>query len=567
MSTASQIVAPAPLYEQPLDPASVQASAELLLSKMDRFRLLPLAERRKRLARLTETERILLPTNWALIGRPTQQLPAGDWQTWAIIAGRGWGKTKTGIETTRTWIHQGVKLTHAIAPTAADINKVMLDGPAGFLASCAPGEISGVVRGNVNTITWYTGAKTLLFSAHEPERMRGPQCEKLWCDELAAWQYPQQALDMALYGLRLGTKPQNVITTTPKPIPALKAVLSQKHIDAGRTVVTRGSSFENKHNLAKAFLEQVIAPKLGTRQGLQEIYAQMLEDVPGALWTMLLLEELRVESLDRNTLRRVVVGVDPSATGNPESDECGIVVAAEGPETPPHYYTLADRSLQAHPDTWARAVVNAYHEFGADCIIAEKNNGGEMVEAVIRHVDRNVPIKLVTASRGKITRAEPIAALYEQKRAHHVGTFGVLESQMTEYCPATAEDSPDRMDALVWAMMDLSLRSWGLFELWREQTDAARNINSDRVDVLGRPLPARDPEDLKQLAAAQKKDTAFDSSWVGVLPGKEKVKVAVVLTCSNCGATGAQLRVYSEMYECCQCGNKALRPGAKPIPR
>lgn len=558
-----------PLYTVPLEPSNITPGIDLVLSKMDRFRLLPRDERLRRLDALTEVERYALNFAWNMWARPTQQLPplinpatGNAWVTWLVQAGRGYGKTRTGVETVREWARSGKNpIIHVVAPTNGDLNKVILDGPAGFLACCQPDELVSINRGTMTLVLSYQGftVKVLLFSAEEPERLRGPQCYKLWADELAAWKYPERTWDNAMFGLRLGELPQAIVSTTPKPIALIKKLATDSN-----TVVTRGTTYENKHNLAPTFLAQVVAKYQGTRLGRQELYAELLEDNPGALWTYALLEKLRVEQRAYDTMRRIVVGVDPSASSSDTSDECGIVACGEGPESPPHYYTLEDKSLIAHPNVWARTAVSLYYTLHADCIVAEKNNGGEMVEAVLHHVDANVPVKLVHASKGKITRAEPIAALYEQGRCHHVGMFALMESQMCDYNPATAEESPDRMDALVWAMTELSARSWGLFQLWKEQAEAKEHPKTDRVDVLGQPVaPRPSPEDnYKALADLQKKDTALDHTWFGTGAAKPKPKAQI--TCDQCGSTG--VRIYSETWECV-CGASGVRPGVKIIPR
>lgn len=557
----------APLYSTALDPTAVQPGIELILSKMDKFRMLPREQREQRLAQLTDEEKIALNYAWNMWARPTQLLPVRinpatgkAWVCWLVQAGRGYGKTRTGVETVRQWVREGSNpIIHVIAPTNGDLNKVILDGPAGFVACCDPRELVNINRGTM-TLIFANGVKVLLFSAEEPERLRGPQCYKLWADELAAWKYPERTWDNAMFGLRLGTDPQVVVSTTPKPISIIKKIASDPN-----TIVTRGATYENKHNLAPSFLAQVVAKYQGTRLGRQELYAELLEDNPGALWNYTLLEKLRVGATDFKTMRRIVIGVDPSASSSETSDECGIVACGEGPESPPHYYALEDKSLIAHPNLWARAAVSLYHALNADCIVAEKNNGGEMVEAVLHHVDANVPVKLVTASRGKLTRAEPIAALYEQQRCHHVGMFAVMESQMCDYNPATSTESPDRMDALVWAMTELSSHSWGLFELWKQEAAAKEQPQqAARVDVLGQPLPppVNFEQRLKETADAQKKDTNFDYNWFGT--GAAKPKPPVQIACDKCGSTA--VRVYSETWECV-CGGHGLRPGAKPIPR
>ena len=267
------------------------------------------------------------------------------------------------------------------------------------------------------------------------------------CDEIASWRYPDSAWSNYQFGLRLGDHPQTVVTSTPKPTPFVR-----KLITATGTVVTRGTTYDNRANLAPSFFAQIIRDYEGTRLGRQELLAELLTDNPDALWNLdTMIEPYRVRVAP--ALERIVVAVDPATTSNATSDETGIIVA--GRTSGGHFYVLDDRSLRASPDSWARAAVSAYHAYHADRIIAESNQGGDMVESTLRTVDPDVPIKLIHATRGKITRAEPVAALYEQGRGHHVGTFAALESQLTDWTPG--QSSPDRLDAMVWAATELLL--------------------------------------------------------------------------------------------------------------
>jgi phage terminase large subunit-like protein len=304
-------------------------------------------------------------------------------------------------------------------------------------------------------LTWPNGAVASLFSADEPDRLRGPQCEAAWLDEVAAWKYPE-SYDMHLLGLRLGSDPRQVVTTTPRPIRIIRELVADP-----TTVIVRGTTYENRANLASAFFDQIIRRYEGTRLGRQELYAEILDDVPGALWTRELIKTGFVPSILRHgepeyDLTRVVVAIDPAVTSGEDSDETGIIVA--GLDALGRGHILADRSCRLSPDGWARRAVAAYREFGADRIVAEVNNGGEMVEAVLRVVDPNIPYTAVHASRGKRVRAEPIAALYEQGKVTHAEPFADLEDQLCSYTPESG-DSPDRMDALVWALTHLMLGS------------------------------------------------------------------------------------------------------------
>lgn len=295
------------------------------------------------------------------------------------------------------------------------------------------------------------GTRYKLFGAEEPERLRGPQHHRSWCDEVGAWRYPE-TWDQMLFGLRLGQNPQAVITTTPKPAPLIRSILK-----ADRTIITSGSTFDNAANLAPAALAQLRAKYEGTRLGRQELHAELLDDVQGALWTRAMIDASKTREIP--DLARVVIAIDPSGTGGAEDsgDSIGIVAAGKGVDG--KVYVLADRTCKLSPDGWGRRAVNAYREFDADRIVAERNFGGAMVEHVIRTIDPKVSYKEVTASRGKIVRAEPVAALYEQGRVKHVGKLDELEDQM---CMMTSEGfvgdgSPDRADALVWALTELML--------------------------------------------------------------------------------------------------------------
>lgn len=384
--------------------------------------------------------------DWDSWARPDQRIPDGAWQVWLIMAGRGFGKTRTGAETVREWV-RNYRYVNLIGATADDARDIMVEGESGLLAICPPGE-RPAYRPSKRRLEWPNGAISLIFTADEPERLRGKQHEKLWCDEVAAWKY-EESWDQAMFGLRLGNNPQAIATTTPKPTKLMRALVKDP-----TTHVTRGSTYDNQANLAPTFLSKIVAKYEGTRLGRQELNAELLEDNPGALW--------KRDSIDANRaskvpdLLRIVIGVDPAATSNEDSDETGIIAAGVDRQHPPHFYVLDDRSLVASPDGWAAKAVHCYHVQRADRIVGEVNNGGEMVEAVIRHKDPNVSFKAVHASRGKAIRAEPISALYEQNRVHHVGSFPQLEDQLCDWNPQTDTDSPDRLDALVWALTELS---------------------------------------------------------------------------------------------------------------
>lgn len=389
-----------------------------------------------------------LLNDWSFWARPEQITPDWNWRTWLILAGRGFGKTRTGAE----WVRETTKhypLVNLIASTADDARDIMIEGESGILAIC-PSHERPEYKSSRRCLVWPNGAKSLIFTADEPERLRGKQHMKLWMDELASWRYIE-SFDQAMFGLRLGDNPQTVITTTPRPTKIIRDLTKDP-----TTHVTRGSTYDNRANLADAFFAEIIKKYEGTRLGRQELNAEILDDNPHALWKRDCIDKLRV-SKTQTTLRRLVVGIDPAITNTGSSDETGIVVAALGEDG--HGYILSDLSLISTPDGWARKAVYAYHEHGADRLIGEANNGGDLIEAVIRTIDPHVSYKKVHASRGKAKRAEPIAALYEQGKVHHVGNFPKLEDQMCNYdAEDTNANSPDRMDALVWALTELMLK-------------------------------------------------------------------------------------------------------------
>ena len=300
------------------------------------------------------------------------------------------------------------------------------------------------------SLPFHNGAIAHLFSADEPERLRGPQCEAFWADELAAWRFLRDAWDNLQFGFRLGNDPRGVITTTPKPLPLIKDLIADEH-----AVVTRASSYENRANLAPTFFDSIIRKYEGTRIGRQELMAEVLEDAPGALWTMQRIDAARIKAGDVqwDAILRVVVAIDPAVTAREDSDETGIIVAALTRTM--HVVVLEDLTCKESPAGWARIATTAYYSQRADRIIGEVNNGGDLVEANIRATAPDVAYRSVRASRGKAIRAEPVAALYEQGRVHHVGNFPLLEEQMCSWSPQSGGKSPDRMDALVWAITDL----------------------------------------------------------------------------------------------------------------
>jgi phage terminase large subunit-like protein len=397
-----------------------------------------------------------------------EQLPPtdDDWIVWLLLAGRGFGKTRTGAETVRALIEKGsIRRVALVGPTAADVRSVMVEGESGLLSVFPPSNPPLYEPSN-HRILWRNGAIATCYSADEPRRLRGPQHDFAWIDELAAWRYPQEAWDMLMFGLRLGDRPRVVVTTTPKPIRLIRDLAA-----APTTRVTRGSTFDNRKNLAASFVKSIVSKYEGTRLGRQELYAELLEQADGALWTRTAIEAARIAVEDQPELKRIVVAIDPAVTAGEHSDETGIVVAGIG--TDGLAYVVRDASGRFSPNEWASRAINLYRLFGADRIVAETNNGGEMIELTLRTVMPAVSFKAVSASRGKQARAEPVAALYEQGRVRHVGGFPALEDQMCNWEPASGASSPDRVDALVWALTELVLepRATGALDYLRDRVE------------------------------------------------------------------------------------------------
>lgn len=425
-------------------------------SLAERIASLPKVEQDAFVRSLTADEAALLEYNWAgFWARPKQLPPPGDWRFWLILAGRGFGKTRCGAE----WVidqvtNQGARRVALVASTAGDARDVMVEGESGILA-CSPPWFRPVWKPSNRRLEWPNGAIATTFTAEEPELLRGPQHEIAWADELAKWRYAE-AWDQLLFGLRLGTNPRAVITTTPKPTPLIKELAADP-----LCAVTRGSTFENKGNLAPQFLDALLKKYAGTRLGRQELEAEILDDAPGALWKRVeMIDELRASAAPE--LQRIVVAIDPSVSADSANAETGIVVAGRGRDG--HAYVLADGSLeQPTPAQWGTQALGLYTSHKADRIVGEVNNGGDLVEANVKAAARGdgsrppIPysFKKVHASRGKAIRAEPVAALYEQKLVHHVGFLPKLEDQMCQWEPGVSTWSPNRVDALVWALTEI----------------------------------------------------------------------------------------------------------------
>jgi phage terminase large subunit-like protein len=430
-------------------------------SVAERLALTASPEKKAAFFKAVRKKRIKAEREWGFWGRTTQQPPrAGDWRTWLILAGRGFGKTRAGAEWVRNVAENNPDARIAlVGATMAEARAVMVEGDSGLLA-IAPDDARPRYEPSLGRLVWPGGAMAWLYSAAEPEALRGPQHSHGWCDEIAKWPDGIRLWDTLAMTMRLGAKPRTVATTTPRAVPLLRRLLANHQ---GDVIVTRGRTEDNKGHLPGDFLLAMDGHYRGTRIGRQELDGEWSDAIEGALWSPDLIEDRRVERTPAE-VRRVVIGVDPPAGAGAASDACGIVVVALGENG--HAYVIADASVQGlSPEGWARAVAVAAEVHGADRVIAEANNGGAMVESVLRAAGAaNLPVRLVHAAHGKVARAEPVAALYETGKAWHVGAFQELEDQMAgmvvggDY--AGPGRSPDRADALVWAMTELMLGKW-----------------------------------------------------------------------------------------------------------
>lgn len=414
----------------------------------------------RQIAPTPELQKALL-WDWSFWCRPKQRIPDADdsWDVWLLLAGRGFGKTRSIAEFARHKAYTMPKSRGAIvSSTAADARDIIVEGESGVLSVCPPW-FQATYEPSKRRITWPNGSMATLFTAVEPDRLRGPQHHWAIADELAAWRYAQDAWDMLMLGLRLGDHPVVGVATTPRPLPIIKNLMND-----ARTKVVRGTTYENITNLAPVFINQIIKRYEGTRLGAQELLAQLLIDTPGALWTYNRLEENRRRRAPEEGLARIVVGVDPAVTSKEESAETGIIIS--GLDEARHGWCLDDQSGRYTPAEWGRRVVQAYDFHSADLVVAEVNNGGDLVEHVVRtaaqimyeageRTSPHISYKSIRATRGKFTRAEPISSLDEQHQIHHVGMLPYLEDQLCTWVPG--DDSPDRLDAYVWSFTELML--------------------------------------------------------------------------------------------------------------
>lgn len=420
--------------------------------------LLPAQQREQYLASLSDDEAASILYDWRWHARPNQILPGtpladiqrSDWLFWLVQAGRGFGKTRVGAEAVKEWAEDPTERVLLVGPTTADVWETMINGPSGLMA-CYPPSRRPIYREAHHLIEFPSGAIGITRTAEEPERLRGPQFRKFWFDEAFAARYLQEAWDQLMFGFRLpSAKLQGIITSTPKPSKVIDAI--RKH---PRTVVTRGSSDDNTLNLSPEYIRTVIDPYRGTRLGRQEIEGDILDDVPGALWIRQIIDATRITLAQCrfDFLVRIVVAIDPAVSNNPNSDETGIIVA--GLTNTHHVVIIEDLSLKGTPLDWAKVAIAAFRHRRADRIVGEVNNGGDLVARNIYACDPSIPFRAVRATRGKYLRAEPVAALYEQGRVHHVGVLRQLEDQLCGWTPQSDEKSPDRLDALVWAVTEL----------------------------------------------------------------------------------------------------------------
>ncbi len=415
-------------------------------------------------ATLNERQRESLRYIWEAFARPEQLEPTGDWNTLLVLAGRGAGKSRTGAEMVRKWAGQypGCKMA-LVARTAADVRDVMLDALMTPWRGGLLDEIP-IWEPSKRMVRWQNGSFAITYSAEEPNALRGPQHDFFWADELAAWQYPDEAWHEGLkMGMRgsgqpgvLIDRPRGIATTTPRPIALIRQL-----IKLPSTRVVRGSTFDNADNLPAQYIAEMQARYGGTRLGRQELYAEILDDVEGALWNHAIIEKTR-RATAPTVYRRVVVAVDPSGSAKRTADEAGIVVAGLAecsclgrPDM--HAFVLEDLTGRYSPRDMGTKAIAAYHRHNADRLVAEDNFGGQIVADLVALIDQQVAYKAVHASRGKLVRAEPVAALYEQGRVHHVGIFPGLEDEMTMYAPLVSTESPGRLDAMVWAVTELML--------------------------------------------------------------------------------------------------------------
>ena len=417
------------------------------LSKASLIARWPENKREEFLNKLTPEQKHALKYSWEFMARPEQLAPEGDWTTLLLLAGRGFGKSRSLTEWVRQRVNKGARYIGIVGRTIADTRNVLIEGPSGLL-NIFPPDQRPKYEPSKRRLTFHTGAIATTYSADKPDQLRGPEHDTIIADEIATWNWA--AWENLQLGLRSKSvlQPQVAAATTPKSRPRLRKLAAEKS-----TVVVRGSTYDNSDNLPTTFINAINSMYEGTSIGQQEIYAALLDDTPGALWQRKMIDDHRVTVLP--PLTSIVVGVDPSVSEEGSGAETGIVVV--GKDAQGHGYVIADYTLRGSPDKWAKHAVHVFHVHGASKIIAEANNGGALVKSVLHTVDPNATVKLVHATKGKATRAEPVVARYEQGKVHHLNHMDELEDQMCTWVPNSGEDSPDRVDACVWALSELIL--------------------------------------------------------------------------------------------------------------
>ena len=450
-----------------------------------RLRTMSARERRMFLSSLSDEESCVLLNDWNFWARPTQVMPRDmitntKKSTWLLLAGRGFGKTRVGAEAIASEVEAGRAGRIAlIGETAADVRDVIVEGESGILRHAKPW-FRPKYEPSKRKITWPNGAVAFTYNATEPDQLRGPQHDFAWGDELAKWKYSHDTYDNLQFGLRLGLRPRSIFTTTPRPIKIVRDLVKDDTV-----IVTRGRTVENSDNLAASFIVKIRDKYEGTRLGRQELDAEILDDMPGALWTRSMLESAYIRPpqdgvVPLSSFSRIVVAIDPAVSSNPWSDETGIIVAGVR-ASDSHVVVLEDASGIMTPMQWSRKVVDLYNKYKADRVVAEANQGGDMIEFTLKASDPNIPVRLVHATKGKFVRAEPVSVLYEKMIVHHMGSFPVLEDQMCQFVRdldrGSSEFSPDRVDALVWGLTELKIDygdGTALIDFYRMQSGSSR---------------------------------------------------------------------------------------------
>ena len=428
-------------------------------------------EVRKIIAQLSPEDQSELLYRWPFWARKKQRMPPGKWRVWAQFCGRGYGKTRSGAEAVKYMVESGkAKRIAIVGRTADDAKKVLVQGVSGILAVSHP-KFRPIHQPGNKLVIWPNGAIAETYSADKPEQMRGPGYDLAWADELAWWRY-KEAWDNLQFATREGDCPQIIVTTTPRPTKVIKGIQKRSENSSGRYILVRGSMYENAGNLPESFIEDIETEYGGTRLGRQEIYGEILDDNPNAIFKRKDIEAARVER--HPPLIKILVAVDPQAKNKDESAKTGIVTVGLGDDY--EFYVLSDDTIKGTPDKWGREAVAAYNKYSASAIVCEDNQGGDMVEFVIKTIGPLIPLKRQTAVTDKKTRAAPVSALCEQHRIHHVGTFPELEDQMCEWQPGPGIKSPDIMDAMVWGIRSLC------------DMQETRRIEFDTVAAYGTPL-------------------------------------------------------------------------------